>query len=1229
MKADADREGGEAYAAIVPADHAQRQRALDIHASFIVRAPAGSGKTRLLIQRYLALLATVDEPEEVIAITFTRKAAAEMRARVVSAFLSAGDETESADHETQQLAKRALARDHARGWQLVANTSRLRIQTIDSMNASLTRQMPILSRFGAQPESADDASALYLQAAKSMLEQINDGDDVADDLATLLTHLDNNLGVVEQLVADMLRSRDHWLRNLPNMHEREALESALMRVRARAAVAISAVFPMRENAETLELVRFSGRNLLKDAEIRPLSDFANATIFPDADANDVPAWLAIADLLLTKEGTWRKPRGIDKRMGFPTSADKKEKARLDAMKDRLRALLERLTADARADALLAALDSLRALPPNHYTDSAWQVLGAIVRLLPHATAHLWNVFGHEAQCDFTEIAQAASRALGEADTPTDLALALDYRIRHLLVDEFQDTSFTQFELLEKLTRGWGEGEGESVGEGERDGRTLFVVGDPMQSIYRFREAEVGLFLRAQQFGIGRVSLTPLTLSVNFRSTAGVVDWVNQTFSQLMASTADVSAGAVPYSASVAFVGGEQGEGSEGSEAVTVHWTGQHKNSDEVPAEISSPARGRGWPPGQERGMVQHRDVTRLQEAQNIITIIQQTKAETPQATIAILVRNRTHLADIIPALKAANIAFHAVDIDALKDRPVVQDLLALTRAVTHLADRIAWLAVLRAPWCGLTLNDLAALTASVTSVDGVLAPDARTVFEMIHDELRVNLLCVDGQACLNKFREVIDLALQTRSKQPLRDVVESSWLALHGPACLRDPEDLNDAYTFLDLLEQEAELQAASTQIIDLNALESRMDRLFSGGRVAAASDHDANAPVQIMTIHKAKGLEFDTVIVPGLHRPPRHDDKKLLVWTEQPNVESGEREILLAPIRETGGDEEADAIYQYIVGLDRAKQQHEDVRLLYVAATRAERKLHLLATLNIKDADDEKTITPPKSASLLASLWPALNLDEAALIEQASSSILPSAEEATTSNMPETRHSTRLSRHLFIPVMPTAVSTNTSAIELRADKNTPNTAIDFEWASDTARHVGTVVHAFLQRMAEGGAKAWTTERIASASTRTLIEVQLATLGVANEELANASTRIQYALSQTLEDPRGQWALKAYHDAKSEWRLTGMIENVLTNVTIDRTFVDEHGTRWIIDFKTGDHKGADVEAFLDNEVKRYRGQLETYAMLVGAMECDANPIKLGLYFPLLGGWRAWDFVKNL
>ena len=98
----------------------------------------------------------------------------------------------------------------------------------------------------------------------------------------------------------------------------------------------------------------------------------------------------------------------------------------------------------------------------------------------------------------------------------------------------------------------------------------------------------------------------------------------------------------------------------------------------------------------------------------MVEIAAQARRDDPAATTAILVRNRSHLHEIIPRLKEAGLRFRAIEIEGLGSRPVVQDLLALTRALAHPGGSLAWLALLRAPWCGLTLADIHALVSAAT-----------------------------------------------------------------------------------------------------------------------------------------------------------------------------------------------------------------------------------------------------------------------------------------------------------------------------------------------------------------------------------------------------------------------------------------------------------------------------------------------------------------------------------
>ena len=493
------------------ADHAERVKALDPRGSFIVQAPAGAGKTELLIQRFLTLLARVSQPESVVALTFTRKAAGEMQHRVIGALKRASEPEPEFSHEkhTWQLAVQVVARDRKLEWHLMEHPSRLRIQTIDALCASLVRQMPWVSRMGAVSRPSENVQHLYRKAARGLLELL-ESESTSDArcvraLERLLVHLDNSVATVEGLLVSMLERRDQWLRhvvgNADSESFRTSLNQALEGIIAGHLEAVAASFPGHLLNEAVDLAQFAARNLVEAERLSPLTAFFNRESMPDAQLESMGCWMGLAEMFLTSGGERRKQLTI--RQGFPPGKKGKEAKR--------RALQIELD-----DTLIERLQRLRSLPAHLFTDSQWNVLESLMDVLPVAVGLLRLVFREEGQVDFTEIAHGSHTALGPADAPTDLAFALDCRIQHLLVDEFQDTSQSQYELIMRLTREWQPTEGQ----------TLFLVGDPMQSIYGFRQAEVGLFLRARSKGVGNIHLTPLTLSVNFRSDAGIVDWVN-------------------------------------------------------------------------------------------------------------------------------------------------------------------------------------------------------------------------------------------------------------------------------------------------------------------------------------------------------------------------------------------------------------------------------------------------------------------------------------------------------------------------------------------------------------------------------------------------------------------------------------------------------------------------------------------------------------------------------
>ena len=997
-------------------DQAQRDAALDPRRSFIVQAPAGSGKTELLVRRFLKLLSTVQKPEEILAITFTKKAAAEMRKRVLERLPNSGE---------------------------IAH--RLRIQTIDAFCTALTRQVPVLARFGAQPEIVEDARELYLETAARVFKEFNPASE------KLLAHLDNDIPKATRLLADRVKDRDRWLRKTGEAPTRAELEATLASERNRLLAHAKALYPR--------------------------------------------ATEALARGYLTTKGEWTK-----------RPAAPKELVSIPGLREALWALYN--------------------MPPAQYDDRQWEALEAILALLKPAVAHLKVLFGERGQADFTEFAHGALEALGSVDDPSDLLLSLDQKISHVLVDEFQDTSQSQFSLLEKLVSGWQQG----------DGRTLFLVGDPMQSIYRFREAEVSLFLKAKHSGVGSVALEPIELSTNRRSQEGLVKWFNESFPRVLPVQEDQTLGAVPYLPA-------------------------------SPHEAALPGVAVTW----------HCGYDREEEAKKVVAIVREVSGSK-----AILIRNRAHLDEIVPALKEAGVRFRALDIEQLGEKQVVQDLYALTRALLHLGDRIAWLAVLRAPWCGLTLADLLLLTTGRPEEGG---SEFTSREYLILDRMRdVTDLSADGQRRVDRVREVLAPLWQNRLRGPLRERVERAWLALGGPACVESETDLEDAEIFLDELER---LEEAGE--VDLAALEDKIDRrLYAQPDVKAEKD-----AVEIMTIHRSKGLEFDTVIVPGLDRLPRSGPKPLLVWKSL--LPSG---LLLAPIDETGAGE--DPTYKYVRELDKEADDIEAGRLFYVAATRARQRLHLLACAK---ADEDLRPKKPSPRSLLAKIWWQAN-------EHFGEAPADAIAEPERTPIHDVLH--RLPAGFALPKAPASVKWTAP------DEGRQEEEIEFSWAGETARHVGTIVHRWLQRIADDELRTWDAARVDALGSRFAKELERR--GVPPRDLKASTEQVSVALKNAISDERGRWVLGPHPEARSEHRIRVTRAAGANTYIVDRIFRTAEDVRWIVDYKTSRHEGADVEAFFEREKERYRGQLERYAAALS----DSRGVRLGLYFPLLAGWREWE-----
>ena len=1198
-----------------PPDQHARERALDPARSILVQAPAGSGKTTLLAERFLTLLARVDEPGEVVAITFTNAAAAEMRNRVL-------DELRAP--EPTALAQAALNHSHAREWRLLDLPAQLRISTIDSFCRELALQQPLLSGLGGGLQVAEQPSDLYRRAARSTMEEISrPGSQTYAALELLLNWRDNGWQELEDLLVEMLGKRHQWMQDFVFNRDgdweglRARLERPFANEVRNGLTRASRLLGEAEGAgeEALRLARFAcaqmdgalHRELAELAEL-PGAPFAGADALDDGRA----VFVCLCELLLTKDGGFR--RRIDKNLGFPADC-KVEKAQFAALIAQL----------AKVSGLEAALGAVRGLPPARYAEDDWNVVRACFTLLRHAAGQLKVVFAEAGRVDFVEVAQIAESVLkGEDGEPTDAAIAVADGIRHLLVDEFQDTSRRQHQLLASLVGAWDD----------RSGRTLFAVGDPMQSIYFFRDADAELFGRVKEIGLEIPNGEPLrldfvALSANFRTAPPLVERLNETFTEVFAE--DDGSG-VRFSAAAPARATEQREsGRLGLNVAFIPGsTGRSRRDAAAEMEIEA---------AKARQLEQIVALMRSHEGQ-----LAAAAATNEKYRIAVLARTRASLIPIAAALREAQIPFRAVDLEQLGERPEVLDALALGRALLNCEDRVAWLSVLRAPWCGLTLADLHRLTSAD---DAALL--ARPIAELLGE--RVGLLSDEGRAAVQRLLTAVPQASALRAAFPTASagtMLEQIWLGLGGADCCDRTARAN-----LDLLWSCLDRLPAGERDLPGPALIAAIDKLTALPDPAASSERG----VQLMTIHKSKGLEFEVVVVPDLQARTRRGNKKLLSWLERgvdpirddpdgafdPSDAGAITEFLVAPLPSKGADSGQAKVWVDSVYSKRESQEMR--RILYVAATRARDQLHLFALARYKSgASGALTLAEP-AESLLKTAWPGVAAEVQAQFDA-----------WTSARQKDTAESAELDEEIESiaaagEVIEIPVARPTRLRRLPADYAAPPiAALALPAASGGlrqagaaalyARHeggavsraLGTAVHSFFEELARLHAGAdWDGACAALKSFEPRVAARARAAGIAPAQAARiAADALRLTLSAA-GDPVAQWILAPHNEARSEASWTGVLDGALTNVRVDRVFragleplQEGAAAWWIVDVKTAHAADMDTAAALPELRRQFAPQLEVYARILRNLHGADARIHGGLYYPRMRALDWWE-----
>ncbi|HSR02589.1 MAG TPA: 3'-5' exonuclease [Methylophilaceae bacterium] len=467
-----------------------------------------------------------------------------------------------------------------------------------------------------------------------------------------------------------------------------------------------------------------------------------------------------------------------------------------------------------------------------------------------------------------------------------------------------------------------------------------------------------------------------------------------------------------------------------------------------------------------------------------------------------------------------------------------------------------------------------------------------TVMQLMYQEDRLSSLSEDGRQRVLHVRDILNQALQHQGRQTVSRWLYSVWLLLGGADCLWDAADVRDVQAFFSRIEALESAGQFSPQL-----LAAEVEKLY------AAPDADADDRLQFMTIHKSKGLEFDTVILPGLDRKTGGNEQPLLLWEEVMLEEAEDAvdkiSLVTAPYIPRGHTQLTNEVtaYDYLKMLEKERTAFEDARVLYVAATRAERSLHLLGAAKT----DVKGQTKAPKNTFLDVLWPIIHPsfdDEHVIKTTITQTAQPSTQLADF--VPQL---IRLSK----PVSPIKMPSNHQSNDFEG--NNINIAED---KSTLDADIGILTHLYLQLIAEEGLENWSAARIEALNAA--IQRWFKRENYETAAIATGVERVIRLLITTIESDQGKWVLASKTTAANELAIESLTENAVSKKVIDRTFVEDN-IRWIIDYKTIDIDPHTTDEALKILAAKYQSQLDAYEKLFAH---EGLAIKKAIFFVSLG-----------
>lgn len=1136
----------------LPPDNNARELALDITQSRHVEAPAGSGKTMLLVARYLKLLSCVRHPHEILALTFTNKAAGEMKTRIGALLQKAHSGLQPAgDLEAALLesAKEALKHHEARRF-LLLSPEGLQVMTFHGFCYALVKRAPLEAE--VPPENTvleeEEQERVLDESIREMIQDLlsmPEGTPERTAFENRLLRLNNRLPALADEIKDLVEKRDLFSDLVNALMAHPNLEDFGAAVTQRTGGVVEGL--LREAEEALRTTPIGQDWNLFLRDLRQ-NNAPNADFLPQdlsgTTWTDLAAWKSIAEALTTKGGRPRQQTGPAMGgfyKGFSKGPWGQPVKNLPTGVARLLCDLKDLPGP---DEPLADIDALADLI----------ILAAFA------------ITAYEKRCrqqhvlDFVGLEQAALKTLGD-DVASDLQLFLDHRIQHILVDEFQDTSRSQWTFLQRLCAGWTPG----------DGRTIFLVGDPKQSVYAFRKAEVRLFLEAKKgipiSGQGLLPITNIQLEANFRSQAPLVTWTNQLFSRTVMADPKAALDEVPFQPSTAHPGPK--DNLQGPPiSLNIFFK---ENQVSLPAEAEAQ-----W----------------LAQTVNYIT------EERPAGTsIGILLFTRNRLAFYLDALRKTGLAVRVKEGLKVAEQPEVVHLYQITTALCRPHDDLAWASLVRSPWAWV---DATLLLKIADTPPVAWSRKLRFAAEQYPD--------------IERIQHALDLGRKRVGRDPLAEVVRDVWMALDGPARVAagfGPEGVANCCLFLEVLE------SIETGIPEetLLRLDSALTTLY-----APESPDAAGAPIDLMTVHGAKGLEFDVVFLPFLDWKPLRVGHSLPYLLERSPEPPGLPLIAMGPDQRLGKPEPG---YGLLKRLANGRALGEAKRLLYVGITRARKELFLSGIA---------TNTVAEGARNTAELLPNTESGLKAPKDSPLAWVLAHT----------TDHDGGLISTFFNPPGPAVVRKQGKQIRSLPDPvpfeaqplpyliEAPSELVDASlYAQDASKgeaepteHAairGTVTHRLIEAL-------WYTGEIPETKR---ISAALAAEGMDPDTAAAVSQEILDEVRACRNEPFFQWLIDRTNppEGKSEYAVEAMkARGTIRTGILD--FVKQDGDRWwIVDFKTSRPAHGQTESeFVKEQIEHYRPQLLAYQdMLAKAKGIDPAQIVAGLYLTSL---RQWHEIKK-